>query len=216
MKKATAKKRENIVKRGDKFYVHILINGKRKWFAAGSSIRNARKILADKTSERENGTYVDIKKIKFRDFADRWMTSYVETIAKPSTITNYRRIIDNHLNPVFEDFQLTNITTDDLQRYVAKSLKRKVPKTKKTISPKTVCNEIVVIKRMLKHAVRWGYLKSSPAEYIEKPKVEEIEMEILTPDEVRLFLDHATAKHKPLAMIAILTGMRRGEILGLQ
>ena len=62
MKQATTKKRENIVQRGNKFYVHILINGKRKWFSAGNSIRNARKILADRTSERENGTYVEIKK----------------------------------------------------------------------------------------------------------------------------------------------------------
>jgi integrase len=52
--------------------------------------------------------------------------------------------------------------------------------------------------------------------YIDKPKIEATEMEILTPEECRVFLSHCSAKHRVLFLAAILTGMRRGELLALQ
>tara|TARA_B100000959_G_scaffold285922_1_gene362408 strand:+ start:2123 stop:2329 length:207 start_codon:yes stop_codon:yes gene_type:complete len=68
---------------------------------------------------------------------------------------------------------------------------------------------------MFKHAVKWGYIKFNPAIDEERPKVEEEEMEILIPKEIRLLLDNVTPKYKPLFLTAILTGMRRGELLGV-
>ncbi|MDH5769277.1 MAG: site-specific integrase, partial [Nitrospirota bacterium] len=85
-----------------------------------------------------------------------------------------------------------------------------------SVKPKTVINELVPAKEMLKHAVRWGYLKVNPAEYVERPRVEKEEMDILIPDEIKLFLEQVTPKYKPFFLTAILTGMRRGELLGLQ
>jgi integrase len=67
-----------------------------------------------------------------------------------------------------------------------------------------------------KHAVRWGYLRANPAEHVENPRVEREEMDILTPDEIRLFLDQVKPAYKALFLTAVLTGMRRGELLGLQ
>jgi len=101
-----------------------------------------------------------------------------------------------------------DLTTGMLQGYVAKRVQK--------VKPKTVNNEIVVLRRMLKHAVRWGYLRSSPAEYVERPKVEHQEMNILRPEEITRFLDKVTPEYRPLFLTAILTGMRRGELLGLQ
>jgi integrase len=51
---------------------------------------------------------------------------------------------------------------------------------------------------------------------VEKPRVEKEEMDILSPEEIRLFLDEVTPKHKPFFLTAVLTGMRRGELLGLR
>ncbi len=121
---------------------------------------------------------------------------------------SYQSIISNHLIPNFGDFLLTDFTAGMLQRYVAKRLEK--------VKPKTVVNELVPLKEMLKHAVRWGYLKVNPAEHIERPRIEKEEIEILTPEEIRLFLDNVTPKYKPFFLTAVLTGMRRGELLGLQ
>jgi integrase len=201
--------RGSITKKGKNFYVYLWINGKKKWFSgAGNSKRKAEKILAGKLGELENGTYQEIKKISFKEFASLWLDSYAKSKVKPSTLRSYQDIIDNHLIPAFGDFQLSNITTAMLQKYVSQRLEN--------VKPKTVINELVPLKKMLSHACRWGYLKVSPAEYVERPRVEKEEMDILIPDEIRLFLDQVTPKHKPFFLTAILTGMRRGELLGLQ
>ena len=76
-------------------------------------------------------------------------------------------------------------------------------------------NELVVLKEMLKHAMRWGYVKINPAEYVERPRVESEEIETLTPDEVRRFLEQSPPRHRALFLMAVLTGMRRGELLAL-
>lgn len=204
----------SVQKKGGSYYIVFRVfnseTGKRrqKWIPAGKTKREAERKLTEVMGEVHSGAYRDIKKITFKRFAEEWLNSYAKTKTKPSTLKSYQNIIDTHLTPVFGDFLLTDITTAMLQRYVAKRLER--------VKAKTAINELVPFKMMFKHAVRWGYLKLNPAEHVERPRVEKEEMEILTPEEVRLFLNHVTPKHKPFFLTAVLTGLRRGELLGLQ
>jgi integrase len=69
---------------------------------------------------------------------------------------------------------------------------------------------------MFKHAIRWGYLTDDPARFAEKPREAKKEMEYLTPDEVRRFLEAANPEFYPLFATAVLTGARQGEILALR
>jgi integrase len=117
-------------------------------------------------------------------------------------------IIRVHLIPHFESMHLKDITTAMIQRYIAKKLE--------TLSPKSVVNHLVPLKEMLKHATRWGYLKHNPADYAEKPRVEREEMEFLTPEEIRAFLQEVRPKRYVFFLMAVLTGCGRGELLGLQ
>jgi integrase len=201
--------RGGIAKKGNNYYAYLWIGGKKKWFSgAGDSKRRAEKILNEKVSELNSGAYQEIKKIRFKEFSTLWLESYAKSKAKPSTFKSYEDIIDKHLKPKFGDYLLTEINTALLQKYVAMRLE--------SVKPKTVVNEIVPIKKMFKHAVRWGYLKVDPAGYVERPRVEKEEMDILTPAEIRPFLDAVTPKYRPFFLTAILTGARRGELLGLQ
>src|SRR5438876_2646903 len=77
-------------------------------------------------------------------------------------------------------------------------------------------NAMVVLKEMFKHAVQWGYLDANPAQYAERPRAEDQEMQILTPPEIRRLLDAADEPVRTLLLCAVLTGMRRGELLGLR
>ena len=62
----------------------------------------------------------------------------------------------------------------------------------------------------------WGYLRESPALYVEKPRVERKEMDFLVPEEIRSLLEQVRPQFHALFLSAVLTGMRRGELLGLQ
>lgn len=83
------------------------------------------------------------------------------------------------------------------------------------VKPKTVVNEIVPIKEMFKHAVRWGYLRVNPAEYLERPKTYRKEIELLTLNEVAKFLQIENY-YRIAFLTCALTGLRAGELWGLQ
>lgn len=211
--------RGSIQKKGKSYYVVFRVideNGKRKqkWISAGKSKREAEAKLIELMGDVQSGTYRELKKITFREFSKLWLESYVKTKTKPSTLRSYENIIHTHLIPSFGDYFLTDITTDKLQKYIADRLQ--------TVKPKTVINEIVPIKKMFKHAVRWNYLKVNPAQYLERPRVEREEMSILTPDEISKLLNEFKSdgitpnRDRILILTAVQTGMRAGELYGLQ
>lgn len=204
----------SIHKKGKTYYIVFRIfdseigKQKQKWIPAGKSKRQADRKLSELIGEVHNGTYREIKKITFSEFANLWLTSYAETKTKPSTLIGYKHIINNHLNPVMGDYLLTEITTAKLQRYVAMRLQK--------VKPKSVVNELVPLKRMFKHAVLWGYLKVNPAEYVESPKVEKEEIEILNMDEANKLLQFANSHYRIAFFTDLHTGLRAGELWGLQ
>src|SRR4030042_3346985 len=154
----------SIHKKGKSYYIVFRVfdsetrRKRQKWRPAGNSKREAERQLTDLVGEVHNGTYKEIKKVTFDEFSQLWLNSYAETKTKSSTLRSYKDIIKKHLLPVMGDYLLTEINTGMLQRYVAMRLDK--------VKPKTVINELVPLKEMFKHAVRWGYLKVNPAEYV--------------------------------------------------
>ncbi len=197
----------SIQKKGNTYYAVIALNGKRKWFKGGTK-KDAQKVLNDKLYEIGNGTYRELTKATFKEFSDVWLTSYAATSVKPSTLAGYKDMIERLLKPAFGHYQITDIMTGHLQAFVADRLK--------SVSAKTATNEIVVIKEMFKHALRWGYLKLNPAEYVERPRITKPEIEILSPAEIGALLENASGHYRIAFLTDFLTGMRAGELWGLQ
>lgn len=206
--------RGSIQKKGKAYYVVIWMRDpetgkqKHKWIKAGSTKKAAEAKYVELAPEANERTYKELKKATFEEFSKIWLKSYVERRTKPSTTRSYRDAINKQFVPRFGKRRLTEIDIDVIQRYLSER--------ETEVKPKTVINEIVPLKLMFKHAVRWGYLKSSPAEYVDRPRVEKEEMEILNPDEIRLLLEKAKPEYGTLFLMAVLTGLRRGEIIGLQ
>ena len=199
--------RGSIQKKGNTYYAVIATNGKRKWFKGGLK-KEAQVILTDKLKEIDSGTYKEIPKTTFNEFSNLWLNSYAEPSVKPSTLSGYTDTITRLLKPVFGQTYLTEITTGSLQKYVADRLKN--------VSGKTVCNEVMVIKLMFKHAYRWGYLKHNPAEYVERPRTTKPEIDILSPEAIEKLLSSSNGHYGIALITAIYTGMRAGELWGLQ
>jgi integrase len=85
----------------------------------------------------------------------------------------------------------------------------------KGVSPKTIGNVIVILKEMFKHAVQWGHLETNPAQYVERPRGEDKEMDVFTPEEIRRLLEAQEESLRTLRLAEALTGMRQGELFGL-
>lgn len=146
--------------------------------------------------------------IIFRDYAEEWICNYAESRVKPSTLRSYKNANSTHLIPAFGKLRLKDITAAKIDQFIALMLK--------TRKPKTVNNLLIQLKTMLKYAKRRGYLRENPAQDIDNVRLDHREMDFLSPDEIRILLQHSQEPFKTLFLTAALTGMRRGELLALQ
>ena len=85
----------------------------------------------------------------------------------------------------------------------------------------TLRKAIVVLNQIMAYAVRHGYIGYNPVRDAERPRgrgeVTEEKIRILTPDEIKLFLGAVTnQKYKTLFTLAVMSGARQGELLGLK
>ncbi len=203
--------RGSVVKRGKNWsIVYCLPNRKQKWKTIGPSKKEAEMALREVMGAIDRGEYMELKEINFSDFARVWLRDHAESRVKPSTLKFYQDIIRLHLLPYFGAIQLTAISPHSVERY--KTAKRKEGK----LSARTIGYHLGLLKSMFKRAIIWGYLRSNPAEYIERPRAEKKEMIILTREELLKFLEEVRQKYHALFLTAAMTGMRRGEILALR
>ena len=186
------------------------VGGRQRWETIGPNRHAAERRLAEVMADLHQGKFSLPKHILFRDFSDQWLKDYAEGTLKPLTLRLYRILVRVHLNPSFGEFPLMSITPQLVQRFLAECLR------KKELSPRTRNYLLFLLKMMLKYARLWGYLKENPAEDIKPLREEHKEMAFLGPEEVQLLLKQADEPYRTLFLTAILTGMRRGELLGLQ
>lgn len=88
---------------------------------------------------------------------------------------------------------------------------------KLALSPRTIRYTHAVFTSALKQAVAWGLIARNPAQFVELPKQNRDEMNALSPEMARRFLEAcATDKWAVLFQLALSTGMRPEEYLGLK
>jgi integrase len=84
------------------------------------------------------------------------------------------------------------------------------------VRPATVNRELSLLKHMFSKAIEWGKCKENPAKNVKKLKGEIKRVRFLMPDEVQSLLSNCADYLKPIVTLAVHTGMRKGELLGLK
>jgi integrase len=139
---------------------------------------------------------------------DRWEPNIVPML-RYSTARNYRHLVRRHLIPFFGSIRLPDIGSADVQMFLAEKSKR--------YSPKTLLSLRNLLSKIFGTAQKWGYLQTNPAQGTQVPAQIAIRERLtLTPEQVRALLAKLTEPCRTMVLLAVLSGLRRGEIFGLR
>ncbi len=171
--------------------------------------KEAEAALAKAVQEAQSGTALEPTRKTLAEFLTEWEGTLSETI-RPTTERRYRDLIRTHITPHLGGVRLAKLTALDVQRFYAERLRA-------GLSPGTVQLIHDVLHKALKQAYRWGLILRNPAEFASPPRPQEKEVITWSAEQVVAFLDAADGDdYRALWYLAVLTGLRRGELLGLK
>jgi integrase len=207
--------RGNITKRGKhswqlKFEGPRGADGKRRqrYATVRGSYQDAQKELTRRLNEKDEGTLVDPTNATVAEYVRTWLGSTHEQ--SPKTLERYGQLVELQIIPHLGATKLQKLTPEHIQQWHGKLIAG-------GLAPRTVGHAHRVLQLVLQRAVRNGTLARNAASVHKPPKVEQTEIEILSPTQVADVLakleGHALF---PLASLSLDTGLRRGELLGLQ
>ena len=182
---------------------------KRKKKRGFKTKRDAEKALALIESEVIKGTYFEPFHITFEEHLNEWFKIKRTTI-NTQTAEVYQGYMKNRIIPVLGDTQLSKLTPVLLQSYVNNLVEE-------GLASATIRKLRNIIKSSLDHAVNMELLPANPIVKIQLPKAKKKEVAVWEVPEIHAFLKVAIEDRLyPAFHLAITTGMRRGEILGLR
>lgn len=189
----------------------------RKWYTVEAKTAKEAQVAQRKIlTEMDNGTFVEPSKLTVAEFLVQWIDGRSKLANK--TVDRYRQIINLHLIPALGAHRLQKLHQMHIQAYYAEARKRgKKNGDGGGLSERTLLHHHRCLSTALKAAVRMQLLFRNPCELVESPKPEREEMVILEEDQVGTLLGivKGTSLYLPV-LLAVTTGLRRGEICGLR
>ncbi|HXH09528.1 MAG TPA: site-specific integrase [Alphaproteobacteria bacterium] len=166
--------------------------------------------LARAQSDLSRGTYVPPHTITVGAWLDRWLQEYQRPRLRPISYDSYEMLIRVHLKPALGHLALKDLRPDQVQHLYTR-------KREDGLSARTIRYIHTVLHAALKQALKNGLVVRNVSEATTLPTGKTRAMQPWTIDDVRRFLAAAQDDRLYAAwLVAIGTGMRRGELLGLR
>jgi integrase len=164
------------------------------------------------------GVFTEPDKITVKEFLeDHWLPTIkgMNTI-KPTTKIAYTLHVKQRIVPVIGHIRLQKLTTKDIDALYTKLTTEPGPRGK-PLSPASCRAMASCLGRALDKAVKWNLITRNPADGADKPQLTRPKMKTWTREELSTFLALTEADRLyPLWRVLAMTGMRRGEALGLR
>ena len=201
-------------KHGKRWYYRLDVakkNGKRHQIEryGGTTYQEALQTMRAAIASYENtGKISNNSSASVHDYYEFWLENYVKRHLSTSTYNNYKNIVNKYIQKFIDG--------------IAKSTDYK--KDGKPLAKQTVAIILMVVKEGFKQAVHpWQVLSASPALYVTMPRYRtphktKESLKIITMDQFKAIQKLYPVGHPfylPM-MIAFFTGMRRGEVCGLE
>jgi integrase len=187
---------------GKRRYISKLIHGTKK--AAQDYLNNTLTAIS-------TGTFIEPSPLTLNAYLDKWL----ETAAKPRlrerSCEDYKEYLKRYVRDTIGTKRLSDIRPLDIQNLYSGM------QTEKGLSARTIRYCHAILSSAFKQAVKWQMLIRNPCDAVDLPRQQRKEMNALTPDEAKAFLDASKSeKWYVIFELALTTGMRPEEYLALQ
>lgn len=169
----------------------------------------AREWLQETQNQIRGGLTLAAAQITLDEFLREWLEAYKSSI-RPKTFAQYEQIVQQYLSPGLGRVKLKELSPGLIQGLYNMNLRSGK-------SERTVLLVHAVLHSSLSQAVKWGLISRNPAEAVTHPRLRRKEMQTLTDKQVgALFREVRGSRYEALFWLAVTTGLREGEILGLK
>ena len=184
-------------------------DGPKRRYVSGKTKAETRAALNKARADRDGGFVYDAGKLTLGEYLSRWLTDSVKSTVRRSTFVRYESIVRRHISPTLGRLKLNNLTPAHVRGlYRDKS---------ESLSPRSVNYIHVTLHKALKQAVMDGLIPRNVADAVKAPQALKKEVKPLTPTQVRSLLSAASGDRlEALYVVAVHTGLRQGELLGLK
>jgi integrase len=197
-------------KKDGKYWIDYWHLGKRYRKKVGASKRQAVAVFSKIKSQIAENRYLDVRKnkdVKLPELLNYFIEHYSKINNKPSSYRRNKQIAAT-LVKYFGGRFIYHIENVDVEGY-------KKSRKEQGVSFSTINREMALLKTVLNKAKEWEVLQT-PVPKIKLFKVDNRRVRYLTEDEYRKLLDLSPEPLRSIILIAVNTGMRRGELLSLK
>jgi len=207
-----------IAKRRNRYVIDFYDNkGKRRWqtLPKGTTKARGKEILRELEDQLAKGIYLPQKQIPtFEKVAQDWLDHKKHNL-RNSTWSVYEGHTRNHFDEL-NSLKINQVTTVRIENFISS-------RQKEGMHLSTLKKILVTVGQIMGYAVRHQYIDYNPVRDAERPKDRGYEKKgeenfcILKPEEIQIFLDSIeNQKYRVLFKLAIMSGARQGELLGLK
>lgn len=185
-----------------------LENRKRKTFY-GKTRKEVQDKLNTALHEHKQGMLATGPQQLLKVYLEQWLEQVYKPSVKPNSYKHYSAVIRTHLIPSFGHIPVQKLTAAKVQAFYTQKLNEGA-------KPRTVIAIHAVLHRALEDAVKWGLVPRNVTKLVSLPHAERYEAQTLTVEQASRLLETARGSRiEALLLVAITTGMRRGELLAL-
>ena len=201
-----------IYKRKDRdgYAASITLENRKRKTVYGKTHEQVQAKLLKLRYEQKQGTLITNRDQKVGPYLEWWL----EHVQKPSvrliTYSDHVMIVRKHLVPALGHRLLRKLSPDHIQTLYTQ--KREEGKR-----PRSIIHIHGILHEALQDAVRRNKLARNPADAVTLPRLDESEAQALTVEQARQVLEAARGHRlEVLLVVAVVMGLRRGELIGLQ
>ncbi len=185
-------------------------DGPKRKLIYGRRYKEVEKKLAEARGDAARGLVFDADNLKLGEYLDRWLSDSVSDTVKATTFERYEQITRLHLKPALGRVKLKGITPAHVRGLYREKLEA-------GLSPRTVQYVHITLHKALKQAVGDGLIPRNATEAVRPPQVRKEEIRPLTAEQVKVLFEVVRGDRlEALCILAVTTGLRQGELLGLK